>query len=100
MDDITTISRDENIIIPALRMLRPGESMVYFRGYLVREREGYAPGSGVGVRTIDGAQRKSSAAIGDAAYRMAGSGKLQLTQRKLASERYDYIATKGTAAAK
>ena len=69
-----------NDIIPNLRTLQSGKSMVYYRGFLARDRKDNGNGN------TDIGQ------IANIAYELYRSGKICLTQKR-SGDAFEYIAT-------
>ena len=67
-------------MIEQLRLLVPGEQLVYHRGFLACDRA-YS------------VNNKAIHCIADIVYMAGMAGKIQLTQRKLGYCDYEYIAT-------
>jgi len=86
---------DPNNIIPALKSLKPGQSMEYYRGFLQDDRAHRTPSRSPETDDIH--------AIGAEAWKLYLAGKVHLTQRRLGpplrmgcGPGFSYIATGAT----
>jgi hypothetical protein len=66
-----------NVVIPALRELRRGQSMIYYTGFLTKDR---------------GPPNDEISQIASAAWALFESGYITLVQRRLSENVYQYIA--------
>ncbi len=82
-------SRDPITVVPKLRELQRGENIVYHVGFLAKDRERKPS-----VLAQDEVHRAANVVIiARAAMELWVKGTVHLTQRKLGSDFYQYIAT-------
>ena len=67
----------------SLSAIRPGESVVYYRGFLAADR---------GRWQFTRARKPFELVVARRAYELYEAGKVTLTQRKLEHSNYEYIA--------
>ena len=72
----------------SLSAIRPGESVVYYRGFLAADRDRWRFRYMHGV----GGRRPLPLTLAAHAYELYEAGKVTLTQRKLDQSNYEYIA--------
>lgn len=78
---------DANGLADWLADATTGSSTVYHRGFLIYDRSETAS-------RLPAKQRAELLILADFAWQMAKKGRLQLLQRKLGVDRYEYIAVK------